>query len=243
MDCPVLTSDEKLPEAHKISRFLHSYVTQDIPNTDNYLLLSNDGLSFNSNTKDGRRELRIDFLKGAMGWRLRRPEHEKQLKKAIGKTTERLTIFDGTAGMLADSMIFLSLGHKVIACEQSKIIFLLIRDACKRSEEALPFLKNLKLVHGNSAEIYKSYNKSDLIYLDPLYPDSSKSSKRSGDIELLRKAIDLESIKDMGDEIFHEFRTSEHKKIILKRPIKAPLICNKINYQIKGKSTRFDIYI
>jgi len=47
----------------------------------------------------------------------------------------------------------------------------------------------------------------------------------------------------MGDEIFHEFRASEHKKIILKRPIKAPLICNKINYQIKGKSTRFDIYI
>ena len=82
-----------------------------------------------------------------------------------------------------------------------------------------------------------------MVYLDPLYPQTSKSSKRSGDVALLRAAIELESIKDIGDQIFHEFRASTHKKIILKRPVKAPLICNKINYQIKGKSTRFDIYI
>ena len=31
--------------------------------------------------------------------------------------------------------------------------------------------------------------------------------------------------------------------IILKRPIKGKKICNNINYQIKGKSTRFDVYI
>ena len=34
-----------------------------------------------------------------------------------------------------------------------------------------------------------------------------------------------------------------NKKIILKRPIKSEKLCNNINYQIKGKSTRFDIYI
>jgi len=243
MDCPVLVCDENLTEAGTISKFLNSFIIKNTPKKNSYLHLNENGLSFNSYTSEGKRELRVDFLKGPMGWRLKRPEHEKQLKKAIGKTSDSLTIFDGTAGMLGDSMIFLSLGHKVIACEQSKIIYLLIKDACKRAENELPFLKNLKLVHGNSAEIYKSHGTPDLVYLDPLYPENSKSSKRSGDVALLRTAIELESITDIGDEIFHEFRASEHKKIILKRPIKAPLICNKINYQIKGKSTRFDIYI
>ena len=243
MDCPVLVCDENLTDAGKISKFLNSFIIKNTPKKNSYLHLNENGLSFNSYTSEGKRELRVDFLKGPMGWRLKRPEHEKQLKKAIGKTSDSLTIFDGTAGMLGDSMIFLSLGHKVIACEQSKIIYLLIKDACKRAENELPFLKNLKLVHGNSAEIYKSHGTPDLVYLDPLYPENSKSSKRSGDVALLRTAIELESITDIGDEIFHEFRASEHKKIILKRPIKAPLICNKINYQIKGKSTRFDIYI
>jgi len=243
MDCPVLVCNENSTEAGTISKFLNSFIIKNTPKKNSYLHLNENGLSFNSHTSEGKRELRVDFLKGPMGWRLKRPEHEKQLKKAIGKTSDSLTIFDGTAGMLGDSMIFLSLGHKVIACEQSKIIYLLIKDACKRAENELPFLKNLKLVHGNSAEIYKSHGTPDLVYLDPLYPENSKSSKRSGDVALLRTAIELESITDIGDEIFHEFRASEHKKIILKRPIKAPLICNKINYQIKGKSTRFDIYI
>ncbi|MDA7734860.1 class I SAM-dependent methyltransferase [Gammaproteobacteria bacterium] len=31
--------------------------------------------------------------------------------------------------------------------------------------------------------------------------------------------------------------------MILKRPIKADIIDKNINYQVKGKSTRFDIYI
>ena len=50
-------------------------------------------------------------------------------------------------------------------------------------------------------------------------------------------------IKDCGDNIFYEFKESDFKKIILKRPIKAELLDNKFNYQIKGKSTRFDVYI
>jgi 16S rRNA (guanine1516-N2)-methyltransferase len=47
----------------------------------------------------------------------------------------------------------------------------------------------------------------------------------------------------MADSLFLEFKELNYKKIILKRPIKGEKICNNINYQIKGKSTRFDIYI
>ena len=86
-------------------------------------------------------------MKGKTGWRIKRAEHEGNLKKALGKTRDRLAIFDATAGLLTDTMIFLSLGHIVVAIEQSKIIFLLVQDAIRRAQSKIPFLDNLTCSH------------------------------------------------------------------------------------------------
>jgi 16S rRNA (guanine1516-N2)-methyltransferase len=71
----------------------------------------------------------------------------------------------------------------------------------------------------------------------------AKNALRSGDISTISHILDLESINDDGDAIFFSIKDSNFKKIILKRPIKADIIDKNINYQVKGKSTRFDIYI
>ena len=83
----------------------------------------------------------------------------------------------------------------------------------------------------------------DIVYLDPMYPEPTKNALRSGDISTISHILDLESINDDGDAIFFSIKDSNFKKIILKRPIKADIIDKNINYQVKGKSTRFDIYI
>ena len=89
----------------------------------------------------------------------------------------------------------------------------------------------------------KNQKNIDVIYLDPMYPESKKNILRSGNIALIKNILEIEMIKDCGDNIFYEFKESDFKKIILKRPIKAELLDSKFNYQIKGKSTRFDVYI
>ena len=76
-----------------------------------------------------KESLSFDFLKGRLFNRLKRIEHESLIKKAIGKNKAQLKIFDATAGSLIDTIIFLKLGHEVVACEQSKILFRLIDDA------------------------------------------------------------------------------------------------------------------
>lgn len=76
-----------------------------------------------------------------------------------------------------------------------------------------------------------------------MYPEPKKNILRSGNIALIKKILEIEKIQDVGDEIFYKFQEYEFKKIILKRPIKANLLDEQLNYQIKGKSTRFDIYI
>ena len=52
-------------------------------------------------------------------------------------------------------MIFLSLGHNVVAVEQSKIIHLLLEDAIRRAKDSMPFLSNIKLINGNSFDVIK----------------------------------------------------------------------------------------
>jgi|TARA_B110000881_G_C18515433_1_gene484617 16S rRNA (guanine1516-N2)-methyltransferase len=244
MTCVVYLEDSyKEEELKLIAQDLNFELVQEYPQEGSFISINEAGLYFIDNAKIPLDNLHIDFLSGSMGWRIKRSEHETLLKKTLGKTKDTLTIFDGTAGFLSDAIIFLSLGHKVIACEQSKILYLLVKDACNRAIEELPFLSNLTLLHGNSLEVYKEQMDIDVIYLDPLYPITKKHILRAGNISAIKNILELENIMDMADTLFTEFKELNYKKIILKRPIKGEKICSNINYQIKGKSTRFDIYI
>jgi len=212
------------------------------PEKSSFFIYKENGLHFVINSPQ-KKLIHIDFLKGQMGWRLKRTDHETSLKKALGKKKDNLTILDGTAGFLSDTLIFLALGHKVIACEQSRVLFLLLSDAINRATKELIFLKNLDLVYGNAVDIYKNQRNIDLIYLDPMYPDSKKNAARSGGMNDIKNILEIESIKNLEDQLFFDFKKQEFKKIVLKRPIKSKIIDTNLNYQVKGKSTRFDVYI
>tara|TARA_B100000214_G_scaffold345597_1_gene295606 strand:+ start:36 stop:767 length:732 start_codon:yes stop_codon:yes gene_type:complete len=227
-----------------ISDYLESSLVFDKPNKPHYLIYDSNGLSFIKDSKNPREILHINFLKGALGWRMKRVQHESNLKKALGKNTNQLAIFDATAGLLTDTMIFLSLGHKVVAVEQSKILFSLVNDAILRAEKDIPELKNLKFINGNSIDIYKKKNyKCDVIYLDPMYPRLKKNLKKSGNLETIKQIIKLENLDKNNDEIISMFLESNYRKIIVKRPFKSDKTHSNINYQVKGKTTRFDIYL
>lgn len=230
-------------ELEEAANYLNIEIVSEQPTKNSFISYDRNGLYFIYISSSYSKKLHIDFLSGSMGWRLKRTDHEKLLKKTLGKTKEILNIFDGTAGLLSDSLIFLSLGHNVVACEQSKILFLLVKDACNRAKTNLPFLANLKLKQGNSHEVYIYEKDLDVIYLDPMYPKIKRNTLRSGNINLIRSILELEEIKDLEEGIVKKFFETDYKKIILKRPIKAQKVCSNINYQVKGKSTRFDIYI
>jgi len=244
MSCCIFTHlDQDSEFIQYISDYLNMEVVNEIPLSGSFIDLRMNGLHFTKDSTNLSSFLHVDFLSGPMGWRLKRTDHETSIKKAIGKNKEDITIFDGTAGLLSDTIIFLALGHKVVACEQSKIIFLLVNDAIERAKSELPFLENLLFLNDKSETQYKKTYNIDIVYLDPMYPESSKNVLRSGDISTINHILDIENIDDDGDTVFFNIKNSNFKKIILKRPIKADIIDKNINYQVRGKSTRFDIYI
>ena len=99
------------------------------------------------------------------------------------------------------------------------------------------------MVNQNSIDVYLEKENIDIVYLDPLFPQDKKQLKRSKSIYALRDILNLEKVVTNDDKLFMEFNELKPKQIILKRPLKSEIIYNTPNYQVKGKSTRFDIYI
>ena len=190
-----------------------------------------------------KESLSFDFLKGRLFNRLKRIEHESLIKKAIGKNKAKLKIFDATAGSLIDTIIFLKLGHKVVACEQSKILIKLLKDATERAKEEYSFFKNLVLINEDAANVIELHQDSDIFYFDPMFNNTKRNIKRSGTLNKISNILSHEKLEDTSEDIFNYMLTSNYKKIIVKRPIKSKPLQEKINYQVKGKAIRFDIYV
>ena len=190
-----------------------------------------------------KESLSFDFLKGRLFNRLKRVEHESLIKKAIGKNRTKLKIFDATAGSLMDTIIFLKLGHEVVACEQSKILIKLLSDGIVRAREEYSFFENLTLINEDSANIIELHKDSDIFYFDPMFNKTKRNLKRSGTLQKISNILIHEKLQDTSKDIFSSIQKSNFKKIIVKRPINSKPLDEKINYQVKGKSIRFDIYI
>ena len=190
-----------------------------------------------------KESLSFDFLKGRLFNRLKRIEHESLIKKAIGKNKAQLKIFDATAGSLIDTIIFLKLGHKVVACEQSKILYRLLDDAILRAKKEYDFFDNLLFINSDSALIIDSYLDSDIFYFDPMFEEVKQNIKRSGTLQKIGNVLSFEKLEDTSAQIFDHMLKKKYKKVIVKRPIKSNPLYEKINYQVKGKAIRYDVYV
>ena len=190
-----------------------------------------------------KESLSFDFLKGRLFNRLKRIEHESLIKKAIGKNKAKLKIFDATAGSLIDAIIFLKLGHEVVACEQSKILYRLLNDAILRAKKEYNFFDNLSFINSDSALIIDSYLDSDIFYFDPMFEEVKQSIKRSGTLQKIGNVLSFEKLEDTSAQIFDHMLKKQYKKVIVKRPIKSNPLYEKINYQVKGKAIRYDVYV
>ena len=239
----IYSSDQNKSSAEELASFIGTTSCDSRQMTQHcHLYLSDSGLSFFHPEARSSKKFKIDFNSGTTLWRTNRANHEKLIKKAIGKHEAPLNILDCTAGMLQDTLLFLNLGHKVTAVEQSKILFYLLSDAINRTNDKKIF-KALTLINANACSYISKGQKFDVIYFDPMYPTSKKNALGSGQLEYITRILATESIENDSTQDFERLSTMPVRKMIVKRPIKAEPFSKKINYQVLGKTTRFDIYI
>ena len=186
-----------------------------------------------------------DFVVGRADYRRKQAGRGQPLARAVGLKGDRLpSIIDATAGLGRDAFVLASLGAEVTLLERSPIVGALLADALRRARahpEVAPIAARMSLHIGDAREYLQSLaTHPDVIYLDPMYPHSSKNALPKKEMRLFRQFIG-------GDEdaaaLLEVARKTAQKRVVVKRPVGAAPLGGKPDSSIPGKTTRFDLYL
>ncbi len=211
------------------------------------LTLTNLGLELQALNTPKHKSLRVDFLSGPNYHRYRFGGGKRQLiGRAVGlKPGYTPKVLDITAGLGRDSFVLASLGCTVTLIERSPILYALLRDGLQRANSASWFRAlHLTLHHQEAASYLASLTPKqypDIIYCDPMFPESKQSALVKKDMRLLRDLIgdDLDA-----DQLLPESLQVAKKRVVVKRHLHAPFLNQSTpSLQYKGKSSRYDVYL
>lgn len=224
-------------------------------NTSSYqylLFLNDDRLELRSCVNKKQGAVYVDFLDGkSRHRRLYGGGKGQDLAKAIGvKKIPNARVIDATAGLGRDGFVLATIGCQLTLIERNPIIYWLLNNALERvsnsEDEAVKQICERIHLLNTSAHQYLSElalskeDKADVIYLDPMFPERSKSAKVKKDMSFFH---DIVGDDPDSDELLRCAIQCCCKRIVVKRPkLAEPLLNRKAAFCIKGKSTRYDVY-
>lgn len=192
---------------------------------------------------DGDMVLRGDFAR--MAHRLKSDKVHKELlvKAAKIKGFEGVPYaVDATAGLGEDSMLLAAAGFRVTMFESDPVIAALLKDALERAKEdpiIHPAAARMEAFEADSKAALRNLEQQpDVVYLDPMFPAKTKSSATKKKFQLLHQ---LEPPCEDQEDLLQAALDAKPRKVIIKRPIKAPHLANaKPSYSLTGKTIRYD---
>lgn len=187
----------------------------------------------------------INFLEGKTHHRRQFGGGRGQLiAKAIGlRKLEKPTVLDLTAGMGQDAFVLACLGCRVTMLERSPTMAALLDDALRRlflSDQSHDL--QFKLMHKDARDYLQQLTSiPDIIYLDPMYPDSKNSAAPKKEMRVLRALVgdDLDAA-----QLFELALSKARCRVVIKRPrLGEQLVDRRPDVVFAGKSSRFDVYL
>ncbi len=247
------TTEAFLPQAEKLAAQLGLQLQLKITPEEHLALeISADGLTLTKFKKARRQSLvKVDFDDPKMLHRLKYGnEAGGLLARAIGLDIKHSpAVIDATAGLGRDAFVIASLGARVTLIEKHPIINALLADGFQRaatSEQAAPAIGRMQLINYDALQVFQEITNGlraapDVIYLDPMFPERSKSASVKKDLAFLQAVLnDTEETSDL----LKSARQVAGKRVVVKRPRQAPFLESlEPNHQISGKVCRYDIYL
>ena len=152
---------------------------------------------------------------------------------------------DAAAGMGEDGFLLAAYGYEVTLCERNPVIAALLKDSLRRAKKN-PALRDIAarmtLHEGDSIEFMaKQMDPTDVIYLDPMFPERQKSGLINKKLQLIQK---LEAPCSAETDLFDAALSAQPSRIIVKRPLKSPRLAGREpTYSLNGKAIRYDCYV
>jgi 16S rRNA (guanine1516-N2)-methyltransferase len=211
------------------------------------LITTNDRLELHAPAEKNFKPIVVDFLTGKTRHRLEFPSKEL-LAKAIGyKKSAPPTVLDATAGLGGDSFLLASLGCQVTLIERIPMIAELLQDGLQRARASTitaTIIARMQLIMGNSLEFLAQplgQNMPDVVYLDPMYPERTKSALVKKELRVLREIVGTDPD---AAELFPLALAQAKQRVVVKRPRHAPsLVGQKPDIIFTGTAVRFDVYL
>lgn len=218
---------------------------------DYVLEITDDGVSVRSGGPKAML-VRCDFVYGALAHRRRFGGGRGQaIARAIGiKGGRTLAVADLTAGLGRDGFVLATLGARVWMMERHPVVAALLADGLARAALAAQddpalqaILARLTQVTGDGRGWLRQLavsERPDVIYLDPMFPERSKSARVKKEMVVLQELVGAD---DDADQLLSEALTCARYRVVVKRPRLAPVLGTvRPGYSLEGKSTRYDIY-
>ncbi len=193
-----------------------------------------------------------DFVAGRADYRRKHGGGRNQpLARAVGlKGSAEPSVIDATAGLGRDAFVLASLGARVVMLERSVVIGVLLQDALRRAH-ADPVVSaiaaRMQLVVTDAVTFLDTLSagpdgvRPDVVYLDPMYPHTSKTALQKKEMQLFRAVVGTE---DDAARLLAAARRVAGARVAVKRPLSAPFLADaKPNGKVVSKNTRFDLYL
>jgi 16S rRNA (guanine1516-N2)-methyltransferase len=196
--------------------------------------------------------LRAEFLRGPMGFRLRRGGGRGEaVARAIGlKKGATPSVLDATAGLGRDAFLFAWLGCEVLAIERNPEIHALLEDALERAladpSIAEKIQGRLHLLRAEAIAVLEQLAsgpdlaRPEVVYLDPMHPERKSAGTVRKEMRMFRSLVgeDADSYR-----LLEAALRVARRRVVVKRPRRGEALGQAPDHQLEGKSTRFDIYL
>jgi 16S rRNA (guanine1516-N2)-methyltransferase len=235
--------------AELLARSLQLPVITDSTGYDFILSYVHNRLCLSSSTESRHMSpVYVEFIGGAAGFR-RKHAGREMLLRAMGFRQDRPpVVLDATGGLGRDGFLLASHGCRVHMLERNRIVAALLEDGLRRASEhqdTHAIAGRIQLSARDSLQYLldtaRGEKKYDVVYLDPMYPERSKSALVKKEMQMLQKLVGRENDTQ---QLFTAALSAARRRVVVKRPKTAPPLADlPPSHSLNGKTTRFDVYM
>ena len=129
--------------------------------------------------------------------------------------------------------------------ERSRVMSLLLQNALDRAKDEAStreIAARVKLICGDATYLLRALSEvPDVILIDPMFPERKKSAMVKGEMQFLQRFLGKD---EDANQLLKSAINTGVKRVVMKRPYSGDEAGEfKPSHSVKGKSSRFDIYL
>lgn len=193
-----------------------------------------------------------ELIKLAANWqaltkRIVTAGRKSELLLQASKLTQDMSAIDATAGFGYDGLILASTGARLTLIEQNPLMALLLfyeHQSMKLHKNWQKLLGRIDIMVGDALEWLPKLSDTDLVYLDPMFPQSSYQAKVGKHMQVLHTLVCPPS-PNQELALLNTAKQSINKqgKVVVKRPVGSEFLakCQPVQ-SYTNDAVRFDVY-